>query len=215
MTGQGASEVVLHDYWRSSAAYRVRIVLNLKRVAWRSAPVDIGQGEHERDDYHSLNPQGLIPTLEIDGHVLTQSLAIIDYLDAGYKEPRMVSSDPARRARTLAQALTIAADIHPVNNLRILNALRSDFGASEEQVRLWVQRWIASGFAALEEFAPDAGLFGGATPDLADVCLVPQMYNARRFELDLSPYPRLVRIDAAARALEPVARAAPEAVRPG
>ena len=208
------SETILHDYWRSSAAYRVRIVLNLKRVAYTAVPIDISRGEHERDDYHSLNPQGLVPTLEIDGHVLTQSLAIIDYLDATHKHPPMVSSDPLRRSRTLAQALTIAADIHPVNNLRILNALRSDFGASEEQVRLWVQRWISAGFAALEESAADAGLFGGETPNLADVCLVAQMYNARRFELDLAPYPRLVRIDAACRALDPVARAAPEAVKP-
>ena len=208
-------EAILHDYWRSSAAYRVRIVLNLKGVVWRSRPLDLVGGEHKRDDYHSLNPQGLVPTLEIDGHVLTQSLAIIDYLDATHKNPPMVSSDPARRGRTLAQALIVAADIHPVNNMRILNSLRTDFGASEEQVRLWVQRWIASGFAALEEAAPDTGLFGGEMPDLADVCLVPQMYNARRFEVDLTPYPRLVRIDAAARALDPVARAAPEAVRPG
>ena len=208
------SEAVLHDFWRSSAAYRVRIVLNLKGVAYRAIPIDLGKGEHERDDYHSLNPQGLVPTLQIDGHVLTQSLAIIDYLDATHPEPPMVSSDPLRRSRTLAQALTIAADIHPVNNLRILNALRTDFGASEEQVGLWVQRWIADGFAALEETAPATGLFGGATPDLADVCLVPQMYNARRFELDLTPYPKLVRIDTAARALDPVARAAPEAVKP-
>jgi maleylacetoacetate isomerase len=208
------SDTVLHDYWRSSAAYRVRIVLNLKRLIYRSVQVDLRAGDQARDDYHALNPQGLVPTLEIDGHVLTQSLAIIDYLDAKVASPPMVSSDPARRARTLAQALLVAADIHPVNNLRILNALRSDFGASEEQVRLWVQRWIASGFAALEQTAPDAGLFGGESPDLADVCLVPQVYNARRFELDLTPYPRLVRIDAAARALDPVARAAPEAVRP-
>ena len=208
------SETVLHDFWRSSAAYRVRIVLNLKGVAYTTAPVDLPSGEHERDDYHSLNPQGLVPTLQIDGHVLTQSLAIIDYLDATHTEPPMVSSDPLRRSRTLARALTIAADIHPVNNLRILNALRTDFGASEEQVRLWIQRWISTGFAALEQSAPEAGLFGGAMPDLADVCLIPQMYNARRFELDLAPYPRLVRIDAAARSLDPVARAAPEAVRP-
>ena len=207
-------EAVLHDYWRSSAAYRVRIVLNLKGVNWRSNPLDLVGGEHKRDDYHSLNPQGLVPTLEIDGHVLTQSLAIIDYLDATHKHPPMVSSDPARRSRTLAQALLVAADIHPVNNMRILNALRTDFGASEEQVRLWVQRWIADGFAALEENAPETGLFGGNEPDLADVCLVPQMYNARRFEVDLTPYPRLTRIDAEARALDPVARAAPEAVRP-
>jgi maleylacetoacetate isomerase len=211
-------EVVLHDFWRSSASYRVRIVLNLKRVAYTSVPIDLGKGEHRRDDYHSLNPQGLVPTLTIDGHVLTQSLAIIDYLDATRKHPPMVSSDPLRRSRTLAQALTIAADIHPVQNLRILNALRADFGASEEQVRLWVQRWIADGFAALEEAAPDTGLFGGdapdSGPDLTDVCLVPQMYNARRFEVDLTPFPRLVRIDASLRALDPVARAAPEAVKP-
>lgn len=207
-------EAVLHDYWRSSAAYRVRIVLNLKGIVWRSRPLDLVGGEHRGDDYHTLNPQELVPTLEIDGHVLTQSLAIIDYLDATHKHPPMVSSDPAKRARTLAQALIVAADIHPVNNMRILNALRSDFGASEEQVRLWIQRWVAAGFAALEELAPEAGLFGGATPDLADVCLVPQMYNARRFEVDLTPYPRLLRIDAAARALDPVARAAPEAVKP-
>ena len=208
------SEVVLHDFWRSTAAYRVRIALNLKGIAYRSVPVDLSQGENLRDDYYSLNPQGLVPTLQIDGHILTQSLAIIDYLDATHKHPPMVSSDPLRRSRTLAQALTIAADIHPVNNLRVLNALRSEFGASEEQVRLWVQRWIAAGFAALEETAPEAGLFGGETPDLADVCLVAQIYNARRFELDLAAYPKLVRIDAAARALDPVARAAPEAVDP-
>lgn len=208
------SDTVLHDFWRSSAAYRVRIVLNLKGVAYSAIAIDLGKGEHERDDYHALNPQGLVPTLQIDGHVLTQSLAIVDYLDAKHPEPPMVSSDPLRRSRTLAQALTIAADIHPVNNLRILNALRRDFGASEEQVTLWIQRWIASGFAALEQAAPETGLFGGETPDLADVCLVPQMYNARRFETDLSPYPRLMRIDEAARALDPIARAAPEAVRP-
>ena len=112
------------------------------------------------------------------------------------------------------EALTIAADIHPVNNLRIVNALRGEFGASDEQVAEWTRRWIAAGFAALEQDAPENGGFGGASPNLADVCLVPQMYNARRFDLDLSPFPRLVAIDAAMRALDPVARAAPEAVRP-
>ncbi len=206
---------MLHDYWRSSAAYRVRIALNLKRVEYRSVAVDLRAGEQSRDYYLALNPQGLVPTLEIDGLVLTQSLAIIDYLDATWKYPRMVSSDPARRARTLAQALIVAADIHPVNNLRVVNALRSDFGADEEQIADWTRRWIAAGFAALEQGAPDAGLFGGDAPDLADVCLVPQIYNARRFELDLARYPRLVRIDAAMRERDPVARAAPEAVRPG
>ena len=205
---------VLHDYWRSSAAYRVRIALNLKGVKYRSVPVDLRTGEQSRDDYRALNPQGLVPTLEIDGHVLTQSLAIIDYLDATRPDPPMVSSDPARRARTLAQALIIAADVHPLNNLRVVNALRSDFGADDEQVAAWTRRWIATGFAALEEGAPDNGLFGGDAPDLADVCLVPQIYNARRFDLDLAPYPRLVRIDAAMQERDPVACAAPEAVKP-
>ena len=209
------SEAVLHDYWRSSAAYRVRIVLNLKGVAYRSVQVDLRAGEQSDRSFRAISPQGLIPVLEIDGHVVTQSLAIIDYLDATHPEPAMVSSDPVRRSHTLAQALVVAADIHPVNNLRVVNALRSDFGASEEQVGAWTRRWIAGGFAALERGAPEDGLFGGAAPDLADVCLVPQMYNARRFELDLAPYPRLVAIDAAMRALDPVARAAPEAVRPG
>ena len=206
---------MLHDYWRSSAAYRVRIGLNLKGVAYRTVQIDLRAGEQARAEHLALNPQGLIPVLEIDGHVLTQSLAIIDYLDATRPEPRLVSSDPVRRARTLAQALIVAADIHPVNNLRVVNALRREFGASDEQVGAWTRRWIAAGFAALEQGAPDERLFGGDSPDLADVCLVPQIYNARRFELDLGPYPRLVRIDAALRALDPVARAAPEAVRPG
>jgi maleylacetoacetate isomerase len=208
------TEAVLHDFWRSSAAYRVRIVLNLKRVPYRSVQVDLAKGEQASEVFRAVNPQAFVPALEIDGHVLTQSLAIIDYLDATRKEPPMVSSDPLRRSRTLAQALTIAADIHPVNNLRVLKALRSDFGADEERVGGWVRRWIAAGFAALEADAPEQGMFGGESPDLADVCLVPQMYNARRFELDLSPYPRLTAIDARLRAIEPVARAAPEAVRP-
>ena len=209
------SAVILHDYWRSSAAYRVRIALNLKGVSYRSVAVDLRAGEQSGGDYRALNPQGLVPTLEIDGLVLTQSLAIIDYLDATRPEPPMVSSDPAPRARTLAQALIVAADIHPVNNLRVVNALRSDFGAGDEQVAAWTRRWIAAGFAALEQAAPEAGLFGGDAPNLADVCLVPQMYNARRFELDLASYPRLVRIDAVMGERDPVARAAPEAVRPG
>jgi maleylacetoacetate isomerase len=208
------ADAVLHDYWRSSAAYRVRIVLNLKGVAWRSAAVDLTKGEQSAEAYRALNPQGLIPALEIDGHVLTQSLAIIDYLDATRPEPPMVSSDPLRRSRTLARALTVAADIHPVNNLRVLNALRADFAADEQQVGRWVRRWIAEGFAALEAQAPADGLFGGDQPDLADVCLVPQMANARRFDLDLAPYPRLTAIDARLRGIDAFARAAPEAVRP-
>ena len=208
-------DVVLHDYWRSSAAYRVRIALNLKGVAYRSVQVDLRAGEQASAEHLARNPQGLIPVLEIDGEVLSQSLAIIDYLDATRPEPPMVSSDPLARSRTLAQALVVAADIHPLNNLRVVNALRSDFGASDEQVAAWTRKWIGTGFAALEHGAPDHGVFGGDRPNLADVCLVPQMYNARRFDLELAPYPRLTAIDERLRALEPVARAAPEAVRPG
>lgn len=208
------AQAVLYDYWRSSAAYRVRIVLELKGVAYRSVPVDLRAGDHAAQAYRAVNPQGLVPTLEIDGHRLTQSLAIIDYLDAVHKAPPMVSSDPARRARTLARALIVAADIHPVQNLRVMNRLREQFGAAEDAVTAWNRQWIADGFAALERDAPESNLFGGDAPDLADVCLVPQMANARRFEVDLAPFPRLVAIDARARALPAFARAAPDAVRP-
>ena len=127
------SEVVLYDYWRSSAAYRVRIVLNLKGLAYRSVPIDLGQGVQAGADYKALNPQGLVPALAIDGLLLTQSLAIIDYLDANYKDPPMVSSDPASRSRTLAQALIIAADIHPINNLRVLNICGASWGRARMQ----------------------------------------------------------------------------------
>ena len=207
------SEVVLYDYWRSSAAYRVRIALNLKGVAYRSVPLDLTKGDQSSADYTALNPQGLVPALAIDGLLLTQSLAIIDYLDANYKDPPMVSSDPAERSRTLAQALLIAADIHPINNLRVLGYLRRELGQGEEAVGAWYRHWIAVGFHALEQQAPAEGLFGGDTPNMADVCLVPQMANARRFDTPLEAYPRLVAIDAALCALPAFAAAAPEAVK--
>ena len=207
------SEVVLYDFWRSSAAYRVRIALNLKGVAYRSVPIDLSQGAQSGADYLALNPQGLVPALAIDGLLLTQSLAIIDYLDANYKDPPMVSSDPASRSRTLAQALIIAADIHPINNLRVLNYLRRELGQGEDAVNAWYRHWIAEGLAALEAQAPEHGLFGGALPNMADVCLVPQLANARRFDQPLEGYPKLVAIDAVLRALPAFAAAAPEAVK--
>ena len=206
------SQVVLYDFWRSSAAYRVRIALNLKGVAYTRAPVDIAAGEQFAADFAALNPQKLVPALAIDGLLLTQSLAIIDYLDAKFKDPPMVSSDPASRSRTLAQALIIAADIHPINNLRVLKYLRGELGQDEDAVGSWYRHWIAEGLAALEAQAPDVGLFGGDLPNLADVCLVPQMANARRFDTPLDPYPRLLRIDAALQALPAFAAAAPDAV---
>ena len=208
------SEVVFHDFWRSSAAYRVRIVLNLKGVAFRSVAVDLPSGEQRGEAFRALNPLGLVPLLEIDGHRLTQSLAIIDYLDAKFETPKMVSADPAQRALTLAQALTISADIHPLQNLRVLTYLRQDMGQPEPAVLAWLHRWLGDGLAALEAQAPATGMFGGESPNLADVCLVPQMYSARRFELPLEGLPRLVRIDAELRALDAFARAAPEAVKP-
>ena len=207
------SEVVFYEYWRSSAAYRVRIALNLKGVPYRSVQLDLTTGAQSSPEYLALNPQGLVPALAIDGLLLTQSLAIIDYLDAKFKDPPMVSSDPASRSRTLAQALLIAADIHPLNNLRVLKYLRRELGQDDEAVNAWYRHWIAEGFAALEQQAPDAGFFGGDQPNMADVCLVPQVANARRFDTPLGPYPQLVEIDAALRALPAFAAAAPEAVQ--
>lgn len=207
------SGIVLYDYWRSSAAYRVRIALGLKGLTWRSENIDLTTGAQSSADYRAVNPQGLVPALAIDGQLLTQSLAIIDYLDAYYPEPPLLPADPAARARALGQALVIAADVHPIANLRVLNALRRDFGADEAAVRAWIHRWIADGFTTLEAQAPASGLFGGDAPNLADICLVPQMYNARRFELPLDPWPKLARIDAALRELPAFSAAAPEVVK--
>ena len=208
------SEAVLYDYWRSSAAYRVRIALHLKGIAYRSVPLDLVEGDQRDPDYLARNPQGLVPALEIDGHFLTQSLAIIDYLDARHKAPPMVPSDPAARSAVLAKALVIAADIHPINNLRVLTYLRGTLGLDDGAVGQWYRHWIAEGFTALEQGAPGSGLFGGAEPDLVDVCLVPQMANARRFDMPLEAFPRLLRIDAALRELPAYVAAAPEAAKP-
>ena len=152
------SEVVFYEYWRSSAAYRVRIALNLKGIAYRSVQLDLVAGEQRNPEFLARNPQGLVPALEIDGHFLTQSLAIIDYLDARHKTPPMVPADPAARSAVLARALVIAADIHPINNLRVLNYLRGTLGADDAAVAAWYRHWIQEGFAALEAGAPDRGL---------------------------------------------------------
>jgi len=208
------TDIILFDYWRSSASYRVRIALNLKGVAYETVDTSLLDGAQKAPDYVARNPQGFVPMLSIDGHDLTQSLAIIDYLDAQYPEPPMVSREPLERATTLAQAMVVAADIHPVNNLRILKYLKNELGQDQEAVDRWYRYWIAEGFAALEAMAPESGLFGGDRPNLADVCLVPQMYNARRFATDLSAFPRLVRIDAACNEMEAFQNAVPEAVKP-
>ena len=206
--------MILHDYWRSSAAYRVRIALNLKGIAYQAVQVDLVVGDQRGVDYRALNPLGLIPLLEIDGHRLSQSLAIIDYLDARFPQPPLLPADPAARAHMLALALTIAAEVHPLQNLRVQQYLRHEMGQGKEAIEGWLHRWLGDGLAALEAAAPETGLFGGAAPDLADICLVPQMYSARRFAVPLEAYPRLVRIDAALNALPAFAAAAPDAVKP-
>ena len=208
------NETILYDYWRSSASYRVRIVLNLKGVSYTTVPTSLLVGDHKAADYVARNPQGFVPMLHIDGHDLTQSLAIIDYLDANYHDPKMVPADPAMRAKTLAQALVIAADIHPMNNLRILNYLKNQLGHDQDALDEWYRHWIIEGFTALEAMAPADGLFGSDLPNLADVCLVPQMANARRFDTPLGAFPKLVRIDAALSAIPAFAAAHPDAVNP-
>lgn len=208
------SDVILFDYWRSSASYRVRIALNLKRVAYQAVPTDLLTRAQKAPDFVARNPQGLVPMLHIDGHDLSQSLAIIDYLDATRPEPRLIPVDPAARAAMLARAMIIIADIHPVNNLRMLQYLKAEMGQEQGAIDSWYRHWIAEGFAALETLAPDTGLFGGDQPDLTDVCLVPQMANARRFDLDMTRFPRLVRIDAALQAIPAFAEAHPDRVKP-
>ena len=206
---------VLYDFWRSSACYRVRIALNLKGIAYEAVTTDLPSNAQRAEPYLAKNPQGFVPMLEIDGLRLTQSLAICDYLDATVGRSPFMPTDAAARAHVLAMALVIACDIHPLNNLRVLRYLDDPLGVPEEARNDWYRKWVADGFAALEAMAnKDLAYLSGATPGLADICLVPQIYNARRFHLDLSPYPTLVRIDLALTATPAFAAALPEAVKP-
>jgi maleylacetoacetate isomerase len=203
---------VLHDYYRSSAAYRVRIALNLKGVDYESRAVNLVEGEQKSAAYIALNPQGLVPMLEIDGHQLTQSLAIIAYLDATRPEPPLLPADPADQAHVRAMSLTIACDIHPLNNLRVLKYLSGPLEQEKEARDEWYAHWVSEGFEALEAFAEQrsGGFLFGDTPTIADICLVPQMYNARRFNVPLDAFPTLVRADASANALPAFAAAHPD-----
>jgi maleylacetoacetate isomerase len=210
-----AMTIRLYDYWRSSAAYRVRIALNLKGIRYEAIDTSLLHGEQRAPDYVARNPQGLVPMLEVGELRLTQSLAIIDWLDATYAEPRLIPQDAVARAAELAKAMVIAADIHPINNLRILKYLKYELGQAQDAIDQWARHWIIEGFTALEAMA-EAGqpFLSGAAPGLADVFLVPQMANARRVATPLEAFPKLVAIDARATALEPFARAHPDAVKP-
>ena len=203
----------LHDYWRSSASYRVRIALAMKAVAYERHEVNLLKHEQTAGGNVAVNPQGLVPTLEIDGHTIGQSLAIIDYLDARFPEPALLPAEPLTRAMTLQRALVIAADVHPIDNLRVLRRL-SAMGIDQAGRDDWYRHWILEGFAALEAMAGDGPFLGGSAPDLSDVCLVPQMYNARRLETPLDAFPKLVAIDAALTALPAVAAAHPDRFKP-
>jgi len=205
---------LLHDYFRSSACYRVRILLNLKGVDYDRHSVNLAEGAQKDPAYRALNPQGFVPMLEIDGLKLTQSLSIAVYLDQTRPEPLLMPRDPADGAHVRALALTVACDIHPLNNLRVLKYLAGTLDATQDQNDAWYAHWVTEGLAALEALAaPRAGAFlFGDSPTLADVMLVPQLYNARRFAVPIAPYPSLRRADESASALPAFAAAHPDMI---
>jgi maleylacetoacetate isomerase len=206
------SRPVLYHAARSSAAYRVRIALNLKGVDYEPRLVNLIEGEQKGDEYRALNPQGLVPMLEIDGHRLTQSLSIIVYLEQLFPDPPLMPRDPADGAHARAMALAIACDIHPLNNLRVLKYLKGELGHSQDEIDRWYAHWITDGLTALEAVAkPRAGHFlFGDQPTIADVCLVPQLFNARRYDVPLDDFPTLLRADANASKLDAFAAAHPD-----
>jgi len=209
--------LVLYSYWRSSAAYRVRIALNLKAMEYETRPVHLVRdgGQQHAEAYRALNPQELVPTLLHDGRVFRQSLAIIEYLDETWPEPALLPSTPADRARVRALAEVVACDIHPIGNLSVLQYLSSACEASKAQREQWSRHWIERGFAALEALLGEDDGRGrfcfGDRPGLADICLVPQVYNALRWGVDMRAYPAIAAIHAACAELEAFRRAAPEA----
>ncbi|CAE6912633.1 MULTISPECIES: maleylacetoacetate isomerase [Pseudomonas] len=207
----------LYGYWRSSAAYRVRIALNLKGLAYQQLPVHLLRdgGEQHAAEYRALNPQGLLPLLvdEQNGGVrIAQSLAILEYLEEIFPVPSLLPADPAERAQVRALALHIACDVHPLNNLRVLQYLGNQLGADDAAKNAWYRHWVALGLAAVEEgLAPfDGRLSLGAHPGYLEACLIPQLYNARRFNCDLAAYPRIVAMAARCEPLEAFRLAAPE-----
>ena len=207
----------LYTYWRSSAAYRVRIALAVKGLEYEAVPRHLlrGGGEQRGAGYLAMNPQGLVPALEHDGQVVTQSLAICEYLDEIHPRPPLLPADPLGRAAVRAMALAVACDIHPLNNLRVLQYLRSELGQDDAGVARWARHWIASGFEALEQLVARRSGDGrhcfGSSVTLADVCLVPQVANARRVQLDLAPWPRITAVAGHLESLPAFAAARPDA----
>ena len=203
----------LIGYFRSSAAYRVRIASNLKGLTVEQVSIHLAKGEQMEPDFAALNPQKLVPVLEDGGNRLVQSLAILEYLDEIHPEPPLLPADPAGRARVRALALIVACEIHPLNNLRVLNYLTGKLEITGEAKLAWYRHWIAEGLAAFEAMlagSPGAGRFcHGESPGLADLCLIPQLFNARRFDCPLAAYPTLLRIDAECESLAAFREAAP------
>jgi maleylacetoacetate isomerase len=206
--------MVLYDYFRSSAAFRVRIALALKGVAVERRFVHLARGEQRLPAFLAKNPQGLAPALELDdGVVLTQSLAIIDYLERIAPQPPLLPSDAVEAARVRAMALAIACDIHPLGNLRVVDYLRSELKQSADAALVWRRHWVTEGFHALEAMIEPTPFCFGPAPSLADVCLAPQVYYAERFGVDLTPFPKIASA-AAACAGHPAFRAAHPSVQP-
>lgn len=204
----------LYGFFRSSAAFRVRIALNLKGLAYEDAFIHLRRGDQRADGYLSVNPQGLVPALQIDGDTLTQSMAIVEYLDETHPDPPFLPADPLRRARVRALAAIVTCDIHPINNLRVLRYLSRPLGHDQAAIETWYNHWIASGFAALERLLANDARTGefcdGDRPGLADIALVPQVVNAERYRLDLSSYPCISRIHATCMKLDAFAAAHPQ-----
>lgn len=204
--------LILHDYWRSTASYRVRIAMELKGAAAERATHDLRLESHRAGDFVAMAPQGLVPVIETNDGILTQSLAILEWLEECFPEPPLLPAGATGRAVVRAMASIIACDIHPLNNLRVLNSLRADYSASQAQLDAWIAHWIHEGFHALEVLVEQhGGAFAyGDGPTFADCCLVPQVYSARRFGVELDAYPAILRVDERARELPAVAAAHPD-----